>query len=448
MQLVPQSVASDSNGNDAAGCLTLRVHFCIRKRFALAATIAAIGVAYGIQPVVAQRLTPLSSPPDWERLDAFQNTITREDFLRLLDGVYAPGGAWKPFIMVDTESARIATRLSPPAGFTLRFAEGSAMPGRWWRVAAEMEPARGAGRELEGVHIAIDPGHIGGRYARVEERWFQIGRGKPVLEGEMTLLVARLMEARLKGLGARVTLLRRSNAPVTRLRAGELMNAARRSLADRGIPISGERYLSPNDPGRGSTVQYEAERLFYRVSEIRRRAEKVNTQARPDIVVCLHFNAEAWGDPENPDLVEGSHLHMLVNGTYSRRELSYDDARFEMLLKLLGRSHAEELAASKRVGDALAEASGLPPYVYRGANATRLSRFVWSRNLLANRLFECPVVYCEPYVMNSRGDYARIQAGDYDGVRNFGGRPRKSIFREYADAVVDGLRTHYAAERR
>jgi len=47
--------------------------------------------------------------------------------------------------------------------------------------------------------------------------------------------------------------------------------------------------------------------------------------------------------------------------------------------------------------------------------------------------------------MNSRAAFARIQAGDYDGRRNFGGVPRKSIYREYADAVVDGLVTYYSS---
>ena len=68
---------------------------------------------------------------------------------------------------------------------------------------------------------------------------------------------------------------------------------------------------------------------------------------------------------------------------------------------------------------------------------------LWVRNLLANRLFECPVVYCEPYVMNSRPVYERIQAGDYPGQRNVGGRQIPSIYREYADAVARGLAEYY-----
>ena len=71
------------------------------------------------------------------------------------------------------------------------------------------------------------------------------------------------------------------------------------------------------------------------------------------------------------------------------------------------------------------------------------SDYIWARNLLANRLFECPVVYAEPYVMNSCEVFQRIQAGDYDGKKKVTGKVRKSIYQEYADAIVEGLVKHY-----
>jgi hypothetical protein len=72
---------------------------------------------------------------------------------------------------------------------------------------------------------------------------------------------------------------------------------------------------------------------------------------------------------------------------------------------------------------------------------------VYARNLLATRLYRCPVVYCEPYVMNSKDVFARIEAGDFDGTRNVNGAERQSIFREYADSVVEGLVDYYSKAR-
>jgi hypothetical protein len=50
--------------------------------------------------------------------------------------------------------------------------------------------------------------------------------------------------------------------------------------------------------------------------------------------------------------------------------------------------------------------------------------------------------------MNSRDAFARIQAGDYEGTRDIGDVARKSIFREYADSVADGLAEYYRNARK
>jgi hypothetical protein len=50
--------------------------------------------------------------------------------------------------------------------------------------------------------------------------------------------------------------------------------------------------------------------------------------------------------------------------------------------------------------------------------------------------------------MNSRDAFARIQAGDYEGLLNVNGVERKSIFREYADSVAAGLVEYYSQARK
>jgi hypothetical protein len=232
----------------------------------------------------------------------------------------------------------------------------------------------------------------------MEERWFQIGESLPVMEGEMTLRVAELLAPQLQALGAQVLWVRRSLDPVTPLRPDALRPIAREELARQGNTRPRENYTGPADPSRGATVQALAELLFYRTAEIRHRAEMVNTQLKPDLTICLHFNAESWGDPLNPELVPRNHLHALVNGCYSAGELRNDDVRFEMLMKLLTRCFPEELAASERVCRALGEATGLPPFHYPTSNAKRVGDgpYIWARNLLANRLYHTPVIFWSP----------------------------------------------------
>ncbi len=216
------------------------------------------------------------------------------------------------------------------------------------------------------------------------------------------------------------------------------------------MPRPRDEVLNPKDPEKEGTVRWQSEMLFYRYSEIRRRAVLVNNKLHPDLVVCLHFNAEGWGDPANPTLIDTNHLHLLVNGSYLQDEIGLDDERFEMIRRLLSRVYDEELPIADAVATSMAKATGLPPYQYPTTQTTTKvgsSGYVYARNLLATRLYRCPVVYCEPYVMNSNDAFARIEAGDYEGTREINGVKRKSIFREYADGVAEGLADYYSNAR-
>ena len=373
----------------------------------------------------AQKLTPLATPPDWSSLDRFQRTITKDEFTRLLTQIYAPGNAWSEYFTIADDHATVAANPGQPP-FRLDFAadQASAKPiPRYWHPT----------RSLRGLRIALDPGHLGGQWARMEERWMQVGDGKPIIEGDMVLYVARLSKKELERRGAKVSLIRDSDRPTTNLRPEKLKGPAIQSLRDNG------RAINP------ASLKSETERLFYRTAEIRARAKKVNTQLKPDLVLALHFNAESWGNPVRPTLTNLNHLHLLVSGCYSARELAFDDQRYELMLKLLNRSYDKELSVSRAVAQSMARATRLPPYIYTSDSAINVggSPYIWARNLLANRLFECPVIYLEPYVMNNQEVVDRVQLGDYAGRRNINGTPRESIYREYVRGVVDGIVAYY-----
>ena len=97
----------------------------------------------------------------------------------------------------------------------------------------------------------------------------------------------------------------------------------------------------------------------------------------------------------------------------------------------------------------MAKTTGLPPYDYKTDNVTPIgaSGYVYARNLMATRLYQCPTVYLEPYVMNSREVFARVRAGDYRGKREVAGKRRSNIYEEYVDGVVDGLLEYFKKTR-
>ncbi|MEY2550474.1 MAG: hypothetical protein QOG12_618 [Verrucomicrobiota bacterium] len=407
----------------------------------------------GVSVRAADHLSnPLAEPPNWKSLDKFQKTISHDEFERLLRGVYCTHGIGENLIRVDAEAACILMDRDAQSWFRLRFAateaKSAAVP-RWWRPARALPASKKRG-PLSGLKIVLDPGHIGGAWARMEERWYKSGDGQPVEEGEMTLRVAKMLGERLRSLGASVSFVRDKAEPVTPYRPGNFRETARAILRAGGVENPPEEFQGPDDPLKEQTVRWESEILFYRTSEIRERARRVNLILRPDVVLCLHFNAEAWGDERNPTLTEKNHLHLLVNGSYLPDELESDDVRFEMLRRLLSRNFDEEIRIADAAALALAKKSGLPPYEYTKDIVTKVgtSGYVYARNLGATRLFQCPVVYFEPYVMNSVDVFARVQAGDYEGTRIVNGIERPSIYREYVDGVVEGLVEYYKGARR
>jgi hypothetical protein len=400
----------------------------------------------------ADDLGVLGSKPKWDVLEHYQRTITHDEFTHLINDVYCTHGIPDDFIKIDNDAAHVATTRDPHMEFMLQFApdeNSKARVRRLWRPAKSLSPVK-PNKPLAGLRVALDPGHLGGKWAKMEERWFQVGDSKPVTEGDLTLRVSRMLTPRLRKLGATVLFVRNNTQPITSKRPSDFLDLAKKILIKNGVPQPRSDVLDSKDPEKEKTIRWQSEILFYRYNEIRRRAVLVNTKLHPDLVLCLHFNAEGWGDPSNPTLIDNNHLHLLVNGSYVQDELQFDDERFEMIRRLLSRAYDEELAIADTVATSMAKATGLPPFQYPTTLTTTKvgsSGYVYARNLLATRLYRCPVVYCEPYVMNSKDGFARIQAGDYDGTKEVNGVQRKSIFREYADSVTEGLAEYYSNAR-
>lgn len=381
------------------------------------------------------KTSPMASPPDWSWLTTCAGSFTRTEFQQALQTLYTRDGAADGWIEIQDTCVRIRTESDMWIEVPFAADGETIAPGvkRFWRRAVELGPAP-TGKPLIGVKIAIDPGHLGGEWAQMEERFFQLGKSKAVVEGDLTLAVAKRLKPILEKLGAQVLLLRKTDRPATSERPKSLQSNAAAEL---------EGTITPD------RLRRQSELLFYRISEIRARAQLVNEVAKPDLVLCLHLNAEEWGEPDHPQLQPRNHLHALVNGCYGAREVGMDDIRSEMLAQLFGRIANESIPLNECVVESLAEETGLPPFTYFSNNALRVGQgpYLYARNLLANRLYQAPVVFLEPYVMNSGPVWRRIQMGDYSGQKLVDGVLRKSLVTEYATGVAGGLARYYRKAR-
>ncbi|HKK19526.1 MAG TPA: hypothetical protein VJ952_12685 [Opitutales bacterium] len=347
------------------------------------------------------------------------------DYAAELDQRYAPYAEWAEQIPLEELQTRTTEN--------------------WWRSPEWIRRTREeSDLPLSGLHLALDPGHIGGEWAAIEGRDFMIEAGDfPVREGELVLEVARLVRADLLAMGAQVTLLRDKIAPVN--------------------PKPPEAYLSyaakrvevPTDVSWTSLMDYGLAlkkvmaRMAFVSDELIERARLVNEEIRPDALLSLHINAAPWPKTKEGEikyeLVDSNHTHVLIFGCLSDAELSRPLQREQMIVKMTNGSAGVERELGQALAVSLGEASALPPSNYSGKNAVRLEAgtpYLWARNLMLLRYVECPVVLLEPYIANSTGAYPRIQ--EAIRLRDLGEPPGDDdILAEYARAVVDGILAVY-----
>src|SRR5437773_11015012 len=72
----------------------------------------------------AAEISPLADKPRRPMLDRYQKTITRDDFTRLLQNVYATRG-YDDLIQIGVDSGRIVEDVAAQKRVTLRFAQGT-----------------------------------------------------------------------------------------------------------------------------------------------------------------------------------------------------------------------------------------------------------------------------------------------------------------------------------
>lgn len=344
-------------------------------------------------------------------------------YAELLSARYAPYADW-------------ASALDPQA-------LGGEERGRYWRTPEEVKAGRSADDPpLAGLRLAIDPGHVGGRWAKTEGREFRIhGDDFLIREGELVLKVARIARKRLEALGAEVALLREADEPINPRTPGSYVGPAL------------EQVEPPKDGSFGALADYalavrdRATALAVVGGEIQARAERVNRVLKPDALLSLHINAAPWPATEDGALrlVERNHSHVLIFGCVTSTELDSRSQRERLIEKLVNGSGTVEMELGRAFAGAQASEFQLEASRYDGRNAVRPEAGegqLWARNLMLLRLVDCPTVLLEPFLANSEEGYAWLQ--EALAVRARGGAPGESdILVRYADAVVEGVLSVY-----
>lgn len=370
-----------------------------------------------------------------EFFETNRRTVTRDDFLRCLNELVKKENLPPGFITITEDFALVRSATGEEYKLFFASTRSSARPAhRYWRHRTEIAPSV-RNLPLSGARIAIDPGHIGGSWAAREGRLFHGKCGTRIAEGDMNLEVAQVLKTMLNQAGARATLTRENSQPRNGQDSSIFHDRARRNLKSASLPVT------------PITLAREADRLLLQVAEIESRSKIVNEKIKPDMVICLHFNAEPWGSGSSPQMSKKNHLHVLVGGSYLADELSESPARLDLLRRVVEGTHIVELPLARSIARHLASETGLPPFSYgetsRIATADPASPFVWKRNLMATRTFHCPVIYPEPFVMNNLDTITAVAAAS--GQTWCRASTKQDIFGQYARAVYKGIVEYWSS---
>ena len=422
------------------------------------------------------------SPEDWKILEQFGGRLTRNEFEERLKELFDPTGSLAHFLKVTDQEVTVlgtTNQCSPVA--IIAFATNSTnaiipSPGleslqtskqtfsspitsssetnSWfsWILSSFFTPASThpvseklpvIGHLLVGLRVVIEPADIGGAWASMEDRSTLYPGFGLIQEGDLNLLVSKILSERLKQLGAEVFVTRETAEPVCRLTVQEVQQVVPQVLAHRSSILS-KTFRSRTQNVRQSSPIYQkivAEVLLTKNLEARARAEKTRNAIHPDITIVLQFDATAARHRSNLPKINRNIL--FVSGAYTAKEITCDPRqRLQLLTKLLQNVTPTETRVALAISNHLVEATGFPPVLYGNSRTTRSitgNPYVVARNLLLSREHDGPVVVTEPYFMNQPETLHRLLAGDYEGTRPIAGKERISIYREYADAVANGL---------
>ena len=391
------------------------------------------------------------SGEEWSALSRFDGTLTRAEFERRLERPFDPGHGLAPYLRVSDEGFRALASESGdgPVLAEVRFAasESEESPSQAaFRAPAEFRAGAAAkALPLAGLRVAVEPADIGGKWARMEDRSVLFRGYGQVNEGELNLRVAERLREELTSMGSVVFLARDKAEPVLSIPTDDAVRAAEELLRVRPGRFAfqyREATLKPDDPER---LRIAAGLLVTKNAETRARAQRVRRNFEPDVTIVLQFDATPGSSAGR--LATANRNIFFVEGAYTRGELGEAEQRFRLLTKLLEGVAPTEAEVAAAISERFRERTGYAPVLYGDSPTTRLvlpgNDYVVARNLAFNREHDGPVVVTEPYLMNEAVTLARIFAGDYEGDRTVGGAQRRSIFREYADCVAEGLRAAY-----
>lgn len=290
-------------------------------------------------------------------------------------------------------------------------------------------------RPLEGLRIALDPGHMGGDWDTITGKWVEDTNGKKLSEGVINLQTAMLLEQQLISLGAQTLITHRGLRPVTDadyqsfdVHAFGLQVLRESSLEDWFLklvsvaPAGPELYEAFTNSADLKQVFEENNRpTYFNDSDLEARVDVIEA-FQPDITLIIHYDAAVH--TVSPPAFSHDATKVYVPGSFAPMELASRDDRVQMAMHLLDEvPWRASVAFAHEVVNTLSTNLKIPFDDASPGNVKQVEPGVFSRNLhLLRKHRASATAYVECLFYNDRGEFDALSGAAHpmmiDGVNH------------------------------
>jgi len=252
-------------------------------------------------------------------------------------------------------------------------------------VKRERFKSKDRAQPLKDLRVAIDPGHIGGSFAKKEQRYVDMAVSEKLNhrddiqfdEGTLNLLTAQKLKELLKGQGAEVMLTRKENGKaVIKKSFEEWFEEDFEAAVERNVQLftNDEQRKASKDwwMGDGKEKHQSIWRILYLADDWLARAQAIK-EFEPDITILIHFNAtpdaqkrktkKDTAQTENYNIVfiPGSFMVSNLGKKTEKNELHSVEARYNFVRLLLTDDLEESAKLAKLTIEEFTKELGVGP---------------------------------------------------------------------------------------
>lgn len=318
-------------------------------------------------------------------------------------------------------------------------------------------------KPLKGLRVALDPGHIGGAYSKIENRQIEFADQEGVVkEGDLTFLTAKGIKKLLEDKGAEVFLTRtkigKAVFPIPFQTWVQDPEKIKKGILD--LEKNPEAWqetiknLASKDKEISQKAQSQIYRGIYNNLDMKARVEAIN-KFEPHLTFSIHYDANHLTPIDSPNPSQKNYNSGYIPGQFMFGELAKVSERQDFLRLATSNAYEDSKNLCTHLVKALNENTGIGPLTIWEHSKKALRRQTYShepwwgqffkgwstgiytRNLYVPRKVHGIVCLGESLIANNLKEFKRLSTKDTIVTGVHTSHRVEQVARSYVEAVLN-----------